>query len=203
MIKFRSALPEDLRGVIRIHKQAFTGFFLTKLGPGFLVKYYRLIMEQPDGILLVAEDDPDIAGFVAGFGSPASFYHEMKRRKVSFALAAIPALLRTPRIWPRLLLDFREVRNGADPAFARASGRGELSSIGVAPAWSGRGIGRGLLAAFIVRAKEIGLNAISLTTDADNNDAVNEFYRKAGFQLERTFTQKDGRRMNEYRSDIP
>ncbi len=203
MIEFRKGRPDDLRAVVRIHRQAFAGFFLTRLGPGFLAKYYRLVLERPDGILLVALNDGDLAGFVAGFASPARFYGEMKKRKLSFALAAIPALLRAPGIWPRLLLDFREVRNSAGPALAQEPGRGELASIGVAPPWSGRGIGRGLLAAFIARSKELGLNAITLTTDADNNDAVNEFYRQARFHLERTFTQKDGRRMNEYRLDIP
>lgn len=203
MIHFRNAIPCDLCAIVRIHRQAFAGFFLTKLGPGFLTKYYRLIMEQSDGILLLAEDDKDIAGFVAGFASPSCFYNEMKNRKFSFGLAAIPSLLRAPRIWPRLLLDFREVRNGAGSAFARESGQGELSSIGVAPEWTGQGIGRGLLAAFIARSRELGLKSFTLTTDAENNDAVNEFYRKARFRLERTFAQKDGRRMNEYKLDIP
>lgn len=203
MIEFRKALPGDLRAVVRIHQQAFARFFLTKLGPGFLVKYYRLVLERPDGILLVAVNDGDMAGFVAGFASPAGFYNEMKKRKVSFALAAIPALLRSPGIARRLLLDFHEVKNTADPGKSLEPGSGELSSIGVAPAWSGQGIGRGLLAAFIARARELGLNAITLTSDADGNEAVNEFYRKAGFRMERTFTQKDGRRMNEYWLDIP
>ena len=203
MIEFRKARPDDLRAVVRIHQQAFAGFFLTRLGPGFLTKYYRLVLERPDGILIVAVNDRDVAGFVAGFASPVGFYGEMKKKKLSFTLAVIPALLRAPGICKRLLLDFREVRKSAAPGPAREPGRGELSSIGVAPAWSGQGVGHGLLTAFIARAKELGLNAITLTSDADNNDTVNEFYCKAGFRLERTFTQKDGRRMNEYLRDIP
>lgn len=203
MIEFRQARSGDIRSVVRIHRQAFGGFFLTKLGPGFLAKYYRLVLERPDGILIVAVNDRDVAGFVAGFSSPAGFYSEMKKRKLSFALVSIPALLRSPGLMRRLLLDFREVKNNADPGPVQEPGRGELSSIGVAPCWSGHGVGRGLLAAFIARAGELGLNAITLTTDADDNNAVNEFYRKAGFCLSRTFTQGDQRRMNEYRTNIP
>lgn len=200
MIEFRKARSSDLRSVVQIHRQAFAGFFLTELGPRFLAKYYRLVLERPDGILIVAANDRDVAGFVAGFASPAGFYGEMKKRKLSFALAAIPALLRSPGIIRRLLLDFREVKSSAGPE--QESFRGELSSIGVAPQWSGHGVGRGLLAAFMARAGELGLNAVALTTDADNNEAVNEFYHKAGFHLERTFTQRDGRRMNEYLREI-
>ncbi|MCG2812967.1 MAG: GNAT family N-acetyltransferase [Candidatus Aminicenantes bacterium] len=201
MIEYRRARSSDLGSVVRIHREAFAGFFLTRLGPGFLTKYYRLVLERLDGILIVAANDSDVAGFVAGFASPAGFYGEMKKRKLSFALASIPALLCSPGIIRRLLLDFREVKNSAGPE--QESGRGELSSIGVAPCWSGHGVGRGLLAAFIARSKELGLKAITLTTDADGNDAVNEFYRKAGFRLERTFRQGDGRRMNEYLRNIP
>ena len=77
-----------------------------------------------------------------------------------------------------------------------------LSSIGVDPAWSGRGIGQGLLEAYVAEARKHGLKAFTLTTDADDNDAVNQFYRKVGFYLSRTFTQRDQRRMNEYRMNI-
>jgi ribosomal protein S18 acetylase RimI-like enzyme len=202
MIEFRRARSGDLRSVVRIHRQAFGGFFLTELGPLFLMKYYRLVLERPDGILIVAVEGSDVAGFVAGFASPAGFYGEMKKRKFSFALASIPALLRSPGIMRRLLLDFREVKNSADPGPEQEPGRGELSSIGVAPQWSGHGVGRGLLTAFMARAGEFGLNAVTLTTDADNNEAVNEFYRKAGFCLLRTFTRGNRRRMNAYRMVI-
>lgn len=202
MIEFRNAQSSDLRSVVGIHQQAFAGFFLTRLGPNFLMKYYRLVLERPDGMLIVAASDKNVAGFVAGFASPAGFYNEMKKRKISFALAAIPALLRSPGIARKLLLDFHEVKNNADPGLDPEPGRGELSSIGVAPAWSGKGVGRELLAAFIARAGELGLKAITLTTDADGNDAVNQFYLKAGFRLSRVFTRGRQRRMNEYLLNI-
>ena len=41
-------------------------------------------------------------------------------------------------------------------------------------------------------------HCVYLTTDADGNDAVNAFYRNAGFQCTRRFMQPGGRWMNEY-----
>lgn len=202
MIELRRAGAGDLGSVVRIHRQAFAGFFLTRLGPVFLAKYYRLVLAHPGGILLVAVHEGQIAGFAAGVASPAAFYREMKKRKLSFALAVIPAWLRSPGILRRLWVDFRDLRSRAGPAGGESDGTAELTSIGVAPAGSGQGIGRGLLAAFIAEAGKMGLAAITLTTDAEGNDAVNGFYLQAGFRLQRTFTQGDGRRMNEYRKDI-
>ena len=201
MIDFRSACASDLEAIVRIHCQAFATFFLTRLGPRFLMKYYRLVMEHPSGILIIAANKDDVVGFVAGFASPAKFYVEMKKRKISFALASMPSLLRSPGIIRRLWIDFREVRTQARPAAPHETGVGG-SSIGVDPAWSGRGIGQGLLEAYVAEARKHGLKAFTLTTDADDNDAVNQFYRKVGFYLSRTFTQRDQRRMNEYRMNI-
>ncbi|KXU16623.1 hypothetical protein SORDD17_00170 [Streptococcus oralis] len=39
---------------------------------------------------------------------------------------------------------------------------------------------------------------MKLETDAVNNDRVNHFYEKNGFQLHREFTTAEGRKMNEY-----
>ena len=202
MIEFRTAHAADLKSVVRTHSRAFAGFFLTRLGPRFLLKYYRLILEHPGGILVIATDKEAVAGFVAGFSDPAGFYYAMKKGKLSFALSVLPTLLSSPTILKRLLIDFREVRAQARPSLIREAGVGELSSIGVDPTHSGRGIGRGLLAAFIADSRKRGLTKISLTTDADGNDAVNQFYIKAGFYLERAFIQRDGRRMNEYQMSI-
>ena len=41
-------------------------------------------------------------------------------------------------------------------------------------------------------------HCVYLTTDADGNDAVNAFYRNAGFKCTRRFMQHGGRWMNEY-----
>ena len=43
-----------------------------------------------------------------------------------------------------------------------------------------------------------GLKCVDLTTDRDNNEQVNNFYRKLGFVCDRTFTTPEGRAMNEY-----
>ena len=200
-LEYRDACERDLEGVVLVHLRSFAGFFLSRLGAGFLREYYRLILNNDGGVLVVAAEQGEPVGFAAGYASPVSFHSELKRRRLSFALAALPALLKDHGVLRRLWLDYRQVHRLSTPESGGESG--ELSSIGVLPTESGRGIGKGLLEAFVFRMERRGVPGITLTTDAEGNDGVNEFYRKAGFSLVRGFTQGDGRKMNEYRLGLP
>lgn len=71
-------------------------------------------------------------------------------------------------------------------------------SIAVCPKAQGMGIGRLLVGVFLLECRRRGLEGVSLTTDAVENDSVNEFYRRMGFSLGRSFATAQGRPMNEY-----
>ena len=75
----------------------------------------------------------------------------------------------------------------------------ELASIGVTPSKKSQGIGSRLMAELKGRVDFEEYAYIALETDAVNNDAVNCFYQRNGFALEREYTTPEGRRMNEYR----
>ena len=53
--RVRRAKETDLPGIVAIHRAAFSDFFLTKLGPAFLYRYYKLVLGYRSGILLVSE----------------------------------------------------------------------------------------------------------------------------------------------------
>ena len=75
----------------------------------------------------------------------------------------------------------------------------ELSSIGVAPTAKSKGIGSKLVDYLKETEKTSDCEYICLETDAENNDGANAFYVKNGFTLEREYTTKEDRKMNEYR----
>ena len=75
---------------------------------------------------------------------------------------------------------------------------GLLMSIAVHPECQGQGIGKQLVNAFLEEAHQCGADYVNLTTDAENNDAVNIFYQSIGFNKYRTFTTPEKRIMNEY-----
>src|SRR5204862_7639511 len=51
--QLRPMRKDDVRDVVRIHLDAFPGFFLSFLGPAFLRLLYRGILDDPTGIALV------------------------------------------------------------------------------------------------------------------------------------------------------
>jgi len=189
----------DVAGVVDIHVRSFPGFFLTFLGRSFLTQLYEGVREDPEGIALVSEQAEGLAGFVAGTLNQSGFYRRLlERRKWRFAFAAAGALLRRPGIAKRLL---RALRRPADAE--RAAAPACLMSIAVAPAVSRKGVGRELVEAFCRELSARGARGVSLTTDRDDNERVNEFYRRLGFRLSRSYDTPEGRPMNEYVRDIP
>lgn len=181
--------------IVQIHISSFQGFFLTFLGPSFLSQFYKGIVESHLGIGFVIVEDNIPVGFVCGSINPSGFYKRLlKKRWFQFGFAALPSVIRSPIIVPRLL---RAMKKPSESD--KSISKGMLMSTGVHPGVQGRGYGKALVTTFLDAMKQRGINEVSLTTDRDNNDAVNDaFYQKIGFLLHRCFVTPEGRWMNEY-----
>jgi ribosomal protein S18 acetylase RimI-like enzyme len=189
----------DVDRVVAIHLESFPGFFLSFLGPRFLSLYYSGICKVPEGIAFVYLGKSGLSeGFVAGSSNPRGFYSRLLKcdwRK--FAVASLGALVKKPAIINRLARAvFHPSKN---PVGVDVAG---LFSIGVQPTLQGTGAGKELVNAFLNEAAQRGCARVFLTTDRDNNNAVNGFYQKLGFRIERQFVTPEDRRMNEYWIDI-
>jgi ribosomal protein S18 acetylase RimI-like enzyme len=190
----RPMLSDDLQQIVEVHLKSFSGFFLTFLGRDFLTLLYGNMQNDSEGVILVACRDGQIKGFVAGVTRQSGFYqHLIKKRRWTFALAALKALFRRPNIAPRLL---RALKRPVE--VQQASAEACLMSIAVRPESEGKGIGKQLVEAFCKELAGHGAAAVCLTTDRDNNDRVNRFYQGLGFRLSRVFVTPEGRPMNEY-----
>jgi hypothetical protein len=74
----RDATQQDLQEIVAVHQKSFAGYFMTLLGPAFLKRYYRAVLEYPEGLLLVSIERDRISGFVAGLLNPALFYRALR-----------------------------------------------------------------------------------------------------------------------------
>ena len=61
----RIATTKDVPQIVKIHMNAFEGFFLTTLGRSFLSFYYNAFVNSKDGIVLCAIIDNEVYGFAA------------------------------------------------------------------------------------------------------------------------------------------
>jgi ribosomal protein S18 acetylase RimI-like enzyme len=187
--------PEHIQAVVMAHLASFPGFFLSFLGPRFLSLYYAGICAAPEGIGLVYLNISGIpAGFVAGSANPRGFYSRLlKRDWLRFALASISAVIRKPAVIGRIVRGLFHA--GGNPVGVEVAG---LFSIGVLPELQGTGAGKVLMQGFLQEASKRGCKRVFLTTDRNDNDAVNSFYQKLGFSIERQYETPEGRCMNEY-----
>ncbi|MCP4589556.1 MAG: GNAT family N-acetyltransferase [bacterium] len=186
---------------VELHMHAFPDFFLTFLGRSFLRQMYLAYADDPGTIALVANAGAgdQVIGAVVGPLEPASFFRRtLLRRWWRFGLAAVGAVVRHPGIVPRML---RAVRYRGDAPEDGAQ-RALLASIAVGPASQGLGVGKHLTQAFLEQARSAGAPGVYLTTDADDNDAVNTFYRRRGWVLEGSFATPENRRMHRYTWDF-
>jgi ribosomal protein S18 acetylase RimI-like enzyme len=194
----RPAAAAEIPAIVKIHQESFPGFFLTFLGTDFLTLLYRGMLEDSEGILLIAAESGGPEGFVAGVVSQSGFYWRLlKNRKWHFAAAAARSALRRPSIMPRL---WRALRRPEESRAAAADAC--LMSIAVAPRAEGHGLGGELVGAFCRAVLARGVRRISLTTDEVGNDRVNRFYERQGFRLARSYRTPEGRAMNEYIRDM-
>ncbi len=194
----RKARLEDVPTVARVHVESFPGFFLTGMGRAFLCELYRGFLSQSAGILLVAEKDGCLIGFVAGALEPEDFFAKLRRRRALWFLwHALPALMRNPSLVLRKLYSALFYR-GDKPA--ELQGGALLSSIGVLPDDAGKSLGTLLLNAFEEAAWSQQAQFVYLTTDQHDNERANRFYIKNGYRIESSF-QNGPRPMLRYLKD--
>ena len=189
----RKMETSDLGAVVAIHKEAFEGFFLTRMGPRFLRAYYQAVLDFDASISLVAHDpESDRAlGFAVGFRDPQGFYALFGQQRKRMLPAILLAVVRDPGLVPQILRNMRRVEAQTQQPVDAV----ELSSIAVgAP---GRGVGGALLEAFADKARSEGGHRLILTTDVDGNDSVRRFYEARGFILD-GYEDRGERRMCRY-----
>ena len=106
----------------------------------------------------------------------------IKKRLLSFAWYALGGFIRKPSIFMRLLRAFLKPGEAK-----REESYIELASIGVTPKVKSRGIGSELINELKRVVDHEKYSYITLETDAVENDYANQFYRRNGFNLVRSY----------------
>ncbi|MDQ0289867.1 GNAT family N-acetyltransferase [Oligosphaera ethanolica] len=190
----RPALAKDIETIVDVHLQAFPHFFLSSLGPEFLACYYHSVMTAPDGLLLTSFDGDSgkVTAFCAATTLSRGFHRRLvKARFVTYVLISLRLLFTRPRALLRLAYNMSKTgdTDGDRQDYA------ELLSIASHPHAQKRGAGTALLTELKSELARRGCGVLSLTTDAEGNEATLAFYRKNGFDITNTFVAYPKRRM--------
>jgi ribosomal protein S18 acetylase RimI-like enzyme len=179
----------DLPAVAAIHLDAFPTSALTKLGPDAVRRYYQWQLEGPHEVTaLAALTDGRLAGFCFGGvfqGAMAGFLRK-NRLFLMWRVVTHPWLLFNSLFRDRVGVAIHSARMQMHRA-KRASGQKQrpakrfgILSIGVDPAFQGMGVGTALMARAEDVARHNGFDAMDLTVDPENLQAVN-FYTRLGW----------------------
>lgn len=169
----RPAEPRDAPVLARLHADGIDTGFLPRLGVGFLEHLYRQMLDSPESVVLVAEDDYAPVGFVAGTTNVDALYRAFVRRRGIRAATAASFRLARPSTIRRAWETYRYDGDHLDtPA--------ELLSMAVADPFRGRGLGKALGIAFLDALTARGVDRVKVVVGADNEGAL-AAYRSMGF----------------------
>jgi len=191
-MKIRKATSGDVNDIVKIHQDAFKGFFLTSLGEYFLVYYYGCFIKSDETVAMVAEEDGIIYGFSASTKVCKGFNSRLiKNNLFAFGVLSIKMLFTTPSSLIRLAKNLTKKGEGIEDNEDYA----ELYSIGVSNDAQGKGVGKKLLAASETVMKDEGVKRVSLTTDFYDNDQAVGFYHSMGYETLYEFVAYPNRKM--------
>ena len=186
---------EIIEAVVDLHIKAFEGFFLSSLHRGFLRVLYKSFIEHESSELLIAADDSYTpVGFIAYSWDTSGVYSYMlKRHFFLFVWYSFLSFIKKPSILKKMFSALAmPSKSKRDECYYK------IFSIGVDPDCQTRGIGTMLIDELKSRVDFEKYRYITLETDAENNDQVNQFYINNGFSLSSVFYTFEGRKMNKY-----
>jgi ribosomal protein S18 acetylase RimI-like enzyme len=191
----RKASIDDLSQIVDVHLASFDGFFLSSLGPGFLMTFYQDFLLDENGCCIVCDEDGRTVGFVVGVVNPAQYFRRtFRKRFIPLALGTLKSILKDPTLIIKLLnraITYPDKSPEKDDVAL-------LSSIAVLPEYHNKRIGEKLVVEFIREMKNKGASEVTLTTDKLNNERVIRFYQKMGFKIDRAFKSYEGREMYDF-----
>lgn len=177
---YRQFKISEYPDIVNIHLLAFNNFFLTTLGSRFLSTYYKACLKSKEIISICAvNDDAKIIGFSIGCIQSKGFHKRLLKENIfKFFIEGLIILFSKPQALIRLLKNLEKNKNINDDG-----NYCDLLSIAILPEYNGLGIGKDLINNFEEEATKRGCVKISLTTDAENNENVFEFYKRSGYNI--------------------
>jgi len=171
-------IHNDYLRIAEIHAKCITHGFLSSLGINFLAILYKAIDESDDSVLIIAKENNEIIGFVAGTNNIASVYRAMMKNRFRLGIALLPALIspqRIYRIFETVLFSNKKIHSEIVLPSA------ELLSISVLPEYRGKKHAEYLFKELVAHFKYSGLDEFKIIV-GESLEPAHRFYCKMGAQ---------------------
>lgn len=198
-ITIRNADFRDFPSIAQLHITSIKTGFLSTLGVLFLTKLYSAINNEKGSMILVAEAEKSVIGFIAGTINTKSLYKKILFKNwLQFVIPLLKFLFNL-RIYPKIVetIIYGFKKHGQT---SHEICEAELLSIAIADSRRGNGIGKRLVEALEKYFKENGINQYKVVTFSEDEQA-NRFYISCNFSNSCQFVHHDNK-MNQYKKNL-
>lgn len=195
VITVRKPEKKEFAMIARLHKNAISTGFLSTLGCTFLNHLYQAISREGNAIVLVAEIDGQVAGFVSGtLITGELFKNVLLKNWFRFLLPVVTIVFNVNVIVKMIETIKYGLKNHKSGEIEQVPA--ELLSIAVAESCQGKGVGKTLienLEKFFLEKQAFKYKVVTYS----ENIPANYLYRNCKMILKNQFTHH-GNIMNEY-----
>ena len=194
-MRIRLAKPSDSRAIARLHfasRAKLSKGFFSQVSMLFLVHYYKVVLDDPNSVVVCAEgSDGVICGFASGTLDAAKQFSNMGRHKLRFSLALFPSIVMNPKIIKDVLSRYLSTQGKSSEKYVSVSGARTEFWV-----WDARN--KGSMWAGVLNNSHLhllltlGVKSVHFEVDADN-DAVVRYSERNGAILVDRIELKDGR----------
>jgi ribosomal protein S18 acetylase RimI-like enzyme len=158
---------------------------LSDLGLPIVLRYYQIARNDPSVIGLCAVSPPgEILGWALGSSHPAEINSRLRTPYPWFLFQMFRLAFARPLVIWQLISSVLRSSNQAE----MKNGSIELTYIGVSLSQRDKGIGKGVLNAFIEASRSKGYHSVLLSVERLNSPAI-ALYEKAGFRIIETYSE--------------
>jgi len=171
--RMRPMVRGHLGDVCRLHEAAMGDSLWARLGRPFLHAVYSGLVEHPDFVGFVYEEEGRVRGFIAGTSNgPRMLREVLRRRAVRLAPATILGLIRRPGAAGHLLETLRYFRRSTPDNLEGVTAESLFCSF--EPELRGRRISGLINKLLFDELAARGHSHVKITTEADNAGAVRQ-----------------------------
>ena len=173
------AQKEDAPAIAKIHQTEISGGFLSSLSPAFLERFYLALIQSPVSFCIVAKENDNVVGFVAGTTNLNAFY---KYFLIRYFFQSFFILL--PKIFSSLK---KVVETLLYPQKGQSLPKAELLTIAITKEFQGKGVGGQMIQPFILEMKKRNISVFKVVVGESLAGAI-AFYEKQGFTFLQNIT---------------
>lgn len=204
-IRFRFAKPSDAKQIANCHwhvRDRYTEGIFLSLGKFFLRAYYQVILDDPNEIIVCAENkDGEIVGFSSGSLNAESQAISIRNHKVKLGFAALLGIIRHPSYFKGVWQRYTSLKSTEDHKFLHMKGaRSEYLC------WK-KGAEGSISMMLLDKIKfkvmhELGIKEVFFEIDRQNERLFNAQQRMKNITLLEEYTLPDGRVRGLFRMDL-